>query len=105
MSKLLETEFLNCVSCGFEMANPLFCKGKFYHKNRCRDIVCENCEYCRGCEDRIDEYKKLMKRNKRYPEQFEKCRIELFERLGVLIEPEKNKEERKMMEKLAQTFF
>jgi hypothetical protein len=70
MSKLLETnEFVCCVTCGFFMGMDDFticyANGSLYtdgRKQRCAYPVCKNCKYCPGCEDRLHEKKKLLRK-------------------------------------------
>lgn len=56
MSKLESTDFLHCMYCNSEMKEILLCKSRCllnHRKQRCHIIVCEDCEYCDGCEHDI----------------------------------------------------
>jgi len=58
MSKLEETDYLNCSHCSSRMNEVLLCisranritsEGEPY-KKRCPYPVCEDCKYCMNCE-------------------------------------------------------
>jgi len=90
MSELKDNESMRCSYCDIKMSTPLFCKTtKKFNNNvdgqytyRCHSIVCEDCEYCVGCEYQIIEFKKTLKKG-RYgkPFQSENCKYTI-ERLN-----------------------
>ena len=71
MSGLEETDIVFCGYCSKVMKEILLCKnkiichkdnGELICKQRCKQIICSECEYCELCEMRIQELKRGLKK-------------------------------------------
>jgi hypothetical protein len=74
MSKLEENDIIFCSHCGIIMKEILLCirrtpinnvnQSGLPAKQRCTQVVCEDCEYCINCQSRLQELQNELKKHK-----------------------------------------